>query len=133
MKRSRSPQEKKVLSYAKDGRNTVAEARSKSRTSIAKHKALANRALRRAEVVAVAKVDPAAEVADVAVPRTGRKSWRKIPDAPLADYVGRTLNRRSARGMNGTSKKSELLKQGKKTAALRSTSFKGPLQGGNDG
>ncbi len=56
MKRSRSPQEKKVLSYAKDGRNTVAEARSKSRTSIAKHKALANRALRRAEVVAVAKV-----------------------------------------------------------------------------
>jgi hypothetical protein len=131
VKRNRTPQEKKILSYAKDGRNTVAEARSKSRVSIAKHKAAANRALRRAEVVAVSKVDPAAEVVDVVVERTGRKSWRKIPDAPLAEYVGRTLNRRSSHGMTGAPKQSELLKKGRKGAKPRPLSFKGPLQ--NDG
>lgn len=133
MKRTLSPQEKKVLSYAKDGRNTVAEARTKSRSSIAKRKAAANRALRRAEVVAVSKMDPTTEVVDVAVPRTGRKSWRKIADAPLAEYVGRTLSRRSSLGMNNTSKRSELLKRGKKSAERRSMAFKGPLQSDNDG
>ena len=88
MKRSRSPQEKKVLSYAKDGRNTVAEARSKSRTSIAKHKASANRALRRAEVVAVSKADPTAEVVDVVVPflqHPDEVLLQRIPGVVAAD------------------------------------------------
>ena len=121
MKRRLSPQEKKVLSYSKDGRNTFAEARSKSRKAIAKHKALANRALRRAEKVAVTSADPF-------ISRTGRRSWRKIPDAPLGEYVGRTLNRRDAGGMNKQPKSSALLKAGRKAATPRPSEFKGPLQ-----
>ncbi|MDR2194980.1 MAG: hypothetical protein LBE50_00035 [Gallionellaceae bacterium] len=127
-KRVRSPQEKKVLSYAKDGRNPVAEARSKSRISIAKRKAGANQALRRAEKVAISKLEPFAEDSEVMVSRTGRRSFRKVPDAPLAEYVGRTLNRRADNGMNATSKKSDLLQQGKKRAPIRVTFYKGTLQ-----
>ena len=132
-KRARSPQEKKVLSYAKDGRNTVAEARSKSHTAIAKRKASASQALRRAEKVAVSKLDPSAEERDVMAARKGRRSFRKVPDAPLSEHVGRTLSRRVSGGMNATSKNSGLLQQGKKRAQPRAAAYKGPLQGDVDG
>jgi hypothetical protein len=133
MKHTRSPQDKKALSYAKDGRNTVAESRSKSRTAIAKRKASANRALRRAETVATSKMNQSADGAELEVTRTGRRSWRKIPDAPLAEYVDRTLERRTAGRMNSVSKSSQLLVRGKKAARPRRTAYKGPLQGSSDG
>lgn len=129
MKRDRSPQEKKALSYAKDGRNTVAESRAKSRTAIAKRKASASRALRRAETVATSQASTSADDREVVVSRIGRRSWQKIPDAPLAEFVGRTLNRRTTGGMNGDDKKSTLLVQGKRSARPRRTGYKGPLQG----
>ena len=44
MKPFMTPQRKKALSYAKDGRNTLAEARSKAHKAIALRKAKANRA-----------------------------------------------------------------------------------------
>jgi hypothetical protein len=132
VKRKRSPQEKKLLSYAYDGRNTYGESRTSSRKSIAKRKALANRALRRAENVAIApSVND--ENSDAFVPRVGKKSWRKFPDAPLAEYVGRSLSRRKTQGMNSTPKRSALLKKGKAIAAKRGTRYKGPLQNDSDG
>jgi hypothetical protein len=126
VKRSLSPQQKKLLSYAKDGRNTFAEAGSKSRKGIAKHKAFANRALRRAERAAMANA--ASRDADAFIARTGRRSWRKIPDAPLAEYVGRKLRRREATSMNKRAKASNLLKRARKVAVPRPAAYKGPFQ-----
>jgi hypothetical protein len=134
VKRRLSPQQKKLLSYENDGRNTFAEARSKSRKSIAANKAQASRALRRAETVATAatlRANP--EEVDAFIPRIGRKSWKKIPDAPLADYVSATLTRRRGRGMNERLKESALLKKARKSAAPRRTAPKGPLQNDGDG
>jgi len=128
MKRPRSPQEKKTLSYSKDGRNTVAESRAKARTAIAKRKASASRALRRAETVATSKIRTLGGEAEVEVSRTGRRSWQKVPDAPLAEFVGRTLNRRASGRMNRGDKKSALLEQGRRTAKPRRVGYKGPLQ-----
>jgi hypothetical protein len=128
MKRVRSPQEKKALSYAKDGRNTFAEARAKSRSTVAKRKASASRALRRAETIATSKVAGSTDGGEIEVLRTGRREWRKIPDAPLAEFVDRTLIRRTRGGMNQTGKQSVLLEKAKKAAKPRRASYKGPLQ-----
>src|SRR5687768_10174748 len=111
---SRTPQEKKELSYAKDGRNTFAESRSKAHKAIARRKARANRAFRRAEARALA-VPPEAD-ADVFVARVGRRSWKKIPDAPLGEYVAARLESREAGGMNATAKQSGTLAAGRKRA-----------------
>jgi hypothetical protein len=119
LKQSRAPQQKKLLSYAKDGRNTVAESRSIAHKAVAKRKAQANRALRRAEVVASAEAARNPEDSDGFVPRVGRKSWRKIPDAPLGEYVAVRLRNRKARGMNDSEKDSTLLNQGRSAARRR--------------
>lgn len=126
MKRRRTPQEKKVLSYARDGRNTFAESRSTAHKAISRRKTKANRALRRAEsrvVSALADGD-----ADVFVGRTGRKSWRKLPDAPLGEYVEARLAVREAGGMNPPGTASELRKAGRKRAQARRVFMKGSLQ-----
>ena len=132
MKFRRSPQEKKALSYARDGRNTFAESRSKGRAAVAKRKAGASRALRRAETVATTRLAGSPEEADLTVTRTGRRSWRKIPDAPLAEYVDRTLIRRAGNRMNTAAKSSPLLKTARKAARPRVSVYKGPLQEGGD-
>lgn len=121
MKSFLTPQRKKALSYAKDGRNTLAEARSKAHTAIALRKAMANRALRHAEAAATAAAarDPEA---DPVVARSGRRSWRKTPDAPLAVYVSARLAR-----ANLAHRKSDLLEHGKKSAKVRRFVLKGPL------
>lgn len=132
MKRQRPPQEKKLLSYAKDGRNTYGESPAGSRKAIPKRKAMAHRALRRAVNIAVV-VHGDTEQIDPFVAPTGRKTWKKIPDAPLAEFVGRKLNRRKAMGMNKSAKTSLLLKKGRTVAKKRGLVFKGPLQNESDG
>lgn len=124
MKSRITPQRKKALSYAKDGRNTLAEARSKAHKAIALRKAMANRALRHAEAAATAAAarDPDA---DPVVARRGRRSWRKTPDAPLAVYVAARLG-----SANLAHKKSELREQGEKSAKVRRFVLKGPLSAG---
>jgi hypothetical protein len=119
LKRPTNPQEKKLLSYAKDGRNTVAESRSIAHKTVAKRKATANRALRRAEAVASAEAVRSPEDSDGFVARIGRKSWQKIPDAPLGEFVAARLRNRKARGMNDSEKASTLLDQGRSAARKR--------------
>jgi len=114
-----NPQEKKLLSYAKDGRNTVAESRGVAHKAVAKRKAQANRALRRAESVASVEGARSPEDTDGFVPRVGRKSWRKIPDAPLGEYVAARLRNRKTRGMNEGEKDSTLLDRGRSAARKR--------------
>lgn len=115
-KRSLTPQEKKELSYARDGRNTFAESRRQAEKIIARRKSKANRAFRRAEAQALAA---ASADADVFVARTGRRSWRKIPDAPLGEYVALRLESREAGGMNAADKRSTTLAAGRGRAKAR--------------
>lgn len=115
MKTKLTPQQKKLNSYAKDGRNGVAESRSIANKAITKRKAKANRALRRAEHQSLAK---GVEV----VERSGRKSFKKIPDLPLAEYVSIRLAQR------GRTKDIDLINRGKKSASNRKSACDGHLQ-----
>jgi len=128
MKRFLTPQEKKVLRYEKDRRNTHAESRARSRKAIAKRKALTHRALRHAQDSATARAAAMLDEADPHIRKTARNTWRKIPDAALGDYVARTLQSRFLRGMNGTPQMSALLRKARRKLVPRPASFKGPLQ-----
>jgi hypothetical protein len=128
MKQERTPQEKKLLSYARDGRNTYGESRSRARKAIARRKSKANRAFRRAEALALAVA--AGADADVFVPRTGRRSWQKLPDAPLGEYVAARLDGRVAMGMNEAPRQSGTLAAGCRRARVRAMNFMGSLQRG---
>lgn len=110
-RRTRTPQEKKELSYAKDGRNTRAESRSRAHKAISRRKAKANRSYRKAEKHALSAA-MAPGVDDVFVARISRRSWRKIPDVALGAYVAKQLDERETRGMNGGHKQSQTLASG---------------------
>jgi hypothetical protein len=125
MKRSLTPQEKKLLSYAKDGRNTVAESRRIAHKAIARRKSKANRALRRAQSQVLATA-PAPD-ADVFIARSGRRSWRKLPDAPLGEYVAARLGVRESIGMNRPHVAGPLLRAGRKRAKVRKFWLMGSL------
>jgi hypothetical protein len=127
MKGPLTPQSKKSLSYAKDGRNTIAEARSIARKAIKKRKAKANRALRRAEKIATVNAARSGE-ADAYVARDGRGSWRKVPDAPLAEYVSARLSVRHSTGMNEVRRENAVSEKGRKSAKIRPKVLKGSLQ-----
>ncbi|MGI5171346.1 hypothetical protein ACQEU3_44050 [Spirillospora sp. CA-253888] len=95
----RSPQEKKLLSYAKDGRNGYAENDKTSRNAVRLNKRFPNRANRHhlhqtlQAATGSADGDAAYEVEE----RLGRrrpKRWRKDPDMPLGDWVESRLQRR---------------------------------------
>lgn len=126
MKRELTPQEKKLLSYAKDGRNTFAESRGIAHKAIARRKAKANRAFRHEESRALQSALGGDD--DVFVARISRKSWQKFPDAPLGEYVAARLGRRSENGMNAADKGSDLATAGRKRAKIRRFMLKGPLQ-----
>lgn len=125
-RRARTPQEKKLLSYAKDGRNTVAEARGKAHRAISLRKSKANRALRHAEKQALLAAD--GPDAEGFAARTGRRSFRKIPDAPLGEYVAARLVVREADGMDFRGDASPLRDAGRKRAKVRPFWMKGSLQ-----
>jgi hypothetical protein len=100
MAKSRTPDEKKVLSYQKDRRNTYGEAGARSRYSIRRRKAGVNRSYRHAVreqlTLAAYGQDPGDDPADVVV----RKYWKKCPDEPLRAVVRRKHTRREMNGIN---------------------------------
>jgi hypothetical protein len=101
----RTPQEKKRLSYAKDRRNNYGENDKSSRKNIRRNKRAPHRANRRREstVLEAVKGAPdvvAEEVAEQRLMAKRRKSWRKFPDAPLADMVAGRLRRRVRLGID---------------------------------
>jgi hypothetical protein len=110
-KRTRTPQEKKELSYARDGRNLRAESRARAHKAISRRKAKANRAFRREEKLATSAAT-APGVDDVFVARISRRSWKKIPDLSLGTYVARLLDQREQRGMSPVHKQSRTLASG---------------------
>jgi hypothetical protein len=104
-----NPQDKKALSYARDGRNNYGQNDKASRRNIRKKKRGANRADRRREhqVLHDATGAPVETLADRAQERLNAKapkvkSWfkRKVPDRPLGEHVEDRLRRRIMLGMD---------------------------------
>lgn len=88
--RSRTPQEKKALSYEHDCRNQYAKSRSIARFAVAKRKQGAHQALRKkvnSQLTAGLRKVESHDEFDAHVEADGRRSWKKIPDAPLACHV----------------------------------------------
>jgi hypothetical protein len=109
MKKRRTPQEKKLLSYEKDCRNTYGERGSHSRHAITLQKAItrrsdrhrANKVLQNVESDLVDSLEQAELKVKAVVPR---QAWQKYADSPLGEVVKRKLERREERGMNATTK-----------------------------
>lgn len=102
---SKSPQEKKALSYAKDRRNVFGENDKASRKAIPARKAGESRKVRRKARQSLEGFELADEAtADVVesslrhdLERVG--GWTKSPDAPLSEYIGVQARRRSWKGL----------------------------------
>jgi hypothetical protein len=94
MAKSKSPPEKKALSYARDRRNAYGENSKSSRKSVATRKALVNRANRAIARTALATAKWDAEGAESKLLRKRRKRWAKAPNEPLASAVVHKLERR---------------------------------------
>jgi hypothetical protein len=121
-KRTRSPQEKKALSYVRDRRNGFAESRSIAHRAIAKRKAAANQAFRsttRAVLTKELRNHAYLEDADVHVARTGTMAWRKGADIPLAVYLESKIKSRPRLGMASKAKGSRALSMARKKVRNR--------------
>ena len=100
---TKTPQEKKRLSYAKDRRNTFRENSKASRKAIPLSKALANRAERHVQNHRLAAaVDGQDTDSLVAVENHARatapRAWRKHADMPLGEFLKWKAARKAARG-----------------------------------
>ena len=116
-----TPQEKKLLSYVKDTRNTYGESRARSRFAIAKRKSIGHQALRHEQKLILNKTlkapEEEIEIIEAKVKSVKPKKWRKCADKPLGKYVAGQLERRY--GVQDVAKQSSILKKAKKrTRAL---------------
>ena len=111
--KSKSPQEKKALSYAKDRRNDYRANDKASRKSIPKRKSGVNRVYRRKVNEILEQIGPVIDAAaandiDSATKNIVRPFWKKAPDAPLGEVVEEKLERRVVRAGRGkTARKAE--------------------------
>jgi hypothetical protein len=99
---TRTPQEKKRLSYAKDRRNVYRENSKASRKGIPLAKARANRAERHAQdhLLSQALVSAGADQltsVETEVRGTKPREWRKTPDKPLGEALARRAARKARR------------------------------------
>ncbi len=91
MKRRRSPQEKKQLSYERDRRNEFGENDKASRKAIPLRKKLSNSKVRYAGKPLLAEES---DKADALLAKAVKTRWKKHPDAALKKDVSRKLQRR---------------------------------------
>jgi hypothetical protein len=111
MKKVKSPQEKKALSYAKDRRNDYGENDKASRRIIPLRKAKAHRSFRKKlsdilQKSLVVKDSESLEIIENEVKSIRKDNWKKYPDGPLGKYVERKLNdRQRHRGQGKTARK----------------------------
>ena len=103
MKEPLSPQEKKLLSYEKDCRNTYGERGSHSRHAIADHKERDRRAYRRKanQILNGGKANQIVlpDELEAEVKAVNKSNWRKSPDEPLGEVVNSKLERRGRIGI----------------------------------
>ena len=105
MPRPRSPQEKKVLSYLRDGRNSYGENDKASRKNIPRSKRLAHQAYRNTVKQALRAGD--VEARDLAAAEIQERPFLKEPDVPLARYVEGTWRRRGEKPTEPSSLREE--------------------------
>ena len=107
-----TPQEKKLLSYTKDCRNMVAESRSRSRFAIAKRRAMSHQSFRLVQKQTIKRliieVEPEFEMLENKERASRIKSWRKLSDKPLGNFVAVLLRQRKKYGINSNLKISNL-------------------------
>jgi hypothetical protein len=97
--RRKTPQEKKQYSYGRDRRNVYDENHKSSRKNIPRRKKALHRAHRRRvgqilETIEGAVDEGAEEGAEMRLSSRRPKSWKKVPDAPLGEFVQNRLERR---------------------------------------
>ena len=99
MKKERTPQEKKLLSYAKDRRNDYGENDKSSRKAIKFRKAWVNQSYRRTinQIVksSIETADSEFENVDNKAKELRRKEWKKFADKPLGKYIEAKKRRKS--------------------------------------
>lgn len=89
MKKFRTPQKKKLLSYIHDQRNLYGESRTSAIKSIRRRKAAVNRSDQRAvaqRTKALSLYEPNEKFASL-VYTVVREKWKKYPDRPLVEYI----------------------------------------------
>jgi len=112
-KKPRSPQVKKVLSYAKDRRNVYGENDKASRKAIPARKAGESRKVRRKARQSLEVIDVADEAKTDVIESSLRQDlervggWKKDPDAPLSEFIELQARRRSWRGLSPNRKPSD--------------------------
>ncbi len=104
--KQKTPQEKKVLSYAKDCRNNYGENDKASRKNIPLRKAKVNRGYRKRvnQVLGQINCSVDLEKADLLENRARdvrKEDWKKYPDTPLGEFIERKLERRESHAGNG--------------------------------
>ena len=124
MKRSKlTPQEKKQLSYEKDCRNMFAESRSLSRFAIAKRRAMSHQSFRLAQKQIIKRLivedEPVFETIENKEKELKTKSWRKMSDRPLGNFVAVQLRQRTKYGINSNLKISIILLKSKAKTLTR--------------
>ena len=99
MKKFRTPQKKKLLSYIPGRRNLYGESRTSAIKSIRRRKAAVNRSDQRAvaqRAKALSLYEPNEKFASL-VYTVVREKWKKYPDRPLVEYIeSRSQKRRFA-------------------------------------
>lgn len=108
-KTQRTPQEKKRLSYERDGRNAYNESKEASRKAIPLRKQWVNQTYRatirkllnqlgmRPTPLAASDVEPVAN----RVKETRREGWKKSPDMRLGEFVAKRKQQREMRQQYG--------------------------------
>lgn len=99
MKQSRTPQEKKQLSYARDCRNWYGENDKASRKTIRFRKRYVHKSYRKAIKQQLAQPEAVLETHEAndlenKVLAIKQKHWQKLSDMPLGEYVLRQQKRR---------------------------------------
>jgi hypothetical protein len=109
----RSPQEDKILSYAKDRRNAYGENNKSSRTAIRQRKQWVNGTYRTAvhNVLSAPTADP--DAIDDAVGSIRRREWKKYRDEPLGNIVEWKVRSR------GSSSQGRLREEARRRSGLR--------------
>jgi hypothetical protein len=92
-RRTKSPQEKKALSYVRDRRNDYGENDKGSRKNIPRAKARSHRLVRRVDRTALRDVEAALETIPL---KRAKPVWKKTPDISLGLLVRRQRWRAAA-------------------------------------
>ena len=106
MKKRRTPQEKKKLSYERDRRNCYGESPHAARKSIPLRKTLRNRANRHHQnqqlnLPAQILDQDSADALESLIHHQAPKKWKKLPDAPLKEMIDWKLENREAMQARG--------------------------------